>query len=98
LRTLCIYCYLTSCTSFLCHQVRFSAASHDWEPGMTHVVLPFLKRSDKAMCAMAAGAWLLREAWLRDSKSAGKLVGTEEYELESSGGGGGTIISNGARV
>lgn len=39
-----------------------------WEAGVTHVLAPSLKRSDKTVCAMAAGNWLLDStrcvAWL----------------------------------
>jgi hypothetical protein len=30
-----------------------------WEPRMTHILLPSLKRSDKMTAGMAAGGWML---------------------------------------
>jgi len=56
--------------------------SHDWQQGTTHVVLPSLRRSEKALAAMAAGVWLVREQWVVDSGRAGKLLPVEEYELD----------------
>jgi hypothetical protein len=43
---------------------------------------------------MAAGVWLLGEAWLPDSAAAGRLLPAEGYELDSDAAGG-TIVSLG---
>jgi hypothetical protein len=45
--------------------------------------MPHLKRSEKSLAGMAAGAWLLGEAWLKDSPAAGRLLPAEGYELNS---------------
>ena len=43
--------------------------SGEWEPSATAVLMRGLRRSDKVVCAMAAGCWLLDEtSYIRDSK------------------------------
>ena len=43
--------------------------SGEWEPGVKAVLMRGLRRSDKVVCAMAAGCWLLDEpSYIKDSK------------------------------
>ena len=37
---------------------------NEYDPACTHVVLPELKRTEKVLCAMAAGKWLLSDDYL----------------------------------
>ena len=39
----------------------------EWAAGASCVLMRGLRRSDKVVCAMAAGCWLLDETFLKDS-------------------------------
>ncbi|GLC76168.1 hypothetical protein PLESTF_001745400 [Pleodorina starrii] len=43
--------------------------NNDWDPRINALLAPSLKRSDKTVCAMAAGAWLLRADYLAASQA-----------------------------
>lgn len=40
------------------------AVNKEWDTRINALLAPCLKRSDKTVCAMAAGAWMLREDYL----------------------------------
>jgi hypothetical protein len=63
-------------------KVRYQAEEHTFTPDTTHIVSPQLKRAEKTLCGMAAGAWLLGETWLEACEAAGGLVEEEEHELQ----------------
>eukprot|EP00798_Chlamydomonas_sp_ICE-L_P030054 gene30054-35025_t len=39
----------------------------EWDPKVTHIIMPTLARTDKVLCGMAAGNWLLDISFLEDS-------------------------------
>lgn len=42
----------------------------------THLVAPSLVRTEKLLCALAAGAFILSDKWAVDSAAANKLLRT----------------------
>ncbi|GIL97312.1 hypothetical protein Vretimale_2791 [Volvox reticuliferus] len=81
--------------------------NNDWDPRINALLAPSLKRSDKTVCAMAAGAWLLRANYLsacqglteREAggtiKGSGTGVAPEDFELHECEDGP-AVISTGA--
>ncbi|GLI59394.1 hypothetical protein VaNZ11_001260 [Volvox africanus] len=81
--------------------------NNDWDPRINALLAPSLKRSDKTVCAMAAGAWLLRADYLsacqglaeRESGETtvgpGTGVAPEDFELHECEDGP-AVISTGA--
>ena len=47
----------------------------------THLVVLSLKRTEKALCALARGVWLVQPAWVVDSAAAGRWLPEEGYEV-----------------
>ena len=54
--------------------VKATAGDHSWQPGLTHVVAPELRRNQKCLAALASGAWLLGPSFVEASREAGHLV------------------------
>lgn len=52
-----------------------AALTSHWQ--VTHLVMPELKRMEKTVAAMAAGAWLLRAEYLDCSLVEGRLLAPE---------------------
>eukprot|EP00951_Prasinocladus_malaysianus_P011429 scaffold84372_cov20-Prasinocladus_malaysianus.AAC.2 len=48
---------------------------------ITHLVMPCLKRNEKALAAMAAGVWLLRGEFLDSSLVEGRVQDEAVFEL-----------------
>jgi hypothetical protein len=46
----------------------------------THVILWELKRTEKFLCAVASGRWILRPQYIEASQTAGRLLAEEEFE------------------
>ncbi|MCO5606257.1 hypothetical protein L7F22_060444 [Adiantum nelumboides] len=60
--------------------------SHQWSHQTTHLVIAGqLRRTEKLFAAAAAGRWILREDYLRDSNEAGTFVGENKYEWHGVG-------------
>ena len=51
--------------------------------GTTHLVTPKLGRSEKTLAGMAAGAWILKESWLRESAKVNKALDEKKFLVES---------------
>ena len=70
-------------------KVKFSSTNHDWQAGTTHLVAEALKRNEKTLCGMAAGAWLVGVGWLEAAAEAGAVKEVEEegYELQGDANG-----------
>lgn len=49
----------------------------------THLVMPYLARSNKLFFAIAGGARVLSEQWLKDSHAAGQFLPEANYGLSS---------------
>ncbi|KAJ6499219.1 hypothetical protein C8R45DRAFT_821020 [Mycena sanguinolenta] len=47
----------------------------------THLVAPGIVRTEKLLCALAAGAWIVSEKWAIDSAAAKKLLPEKDYIL-----------------
>ncbi|KAK9810900.1 hypothetical protein WJX73_006817 [Symbiochloris irregularis] len=58
-----------------------------WEPGVTHLVLPSLKRNVQVLAAMASGCLLLSWDWLKACKQHRQFIEPDEYELTGEGDG-----------
>ncbi|GAB4815121.1 hypothetical protein N2152v2_002167 [Parachlorella kessleri] len=55
--------------------------SHNWNPSVTHVVAPGLKRNQKCMAGLAAGLWLVGREYVAACSAAGDMVAPDDYEL-----------------
>ena len=51
-----------------------------FSPEATHFIIPFPKRTEKYLGAVACGMWILRPEYLTASKAVGRWVNEEEYE------------------
>ncbi|KAJ7783264.1 hypothetical protein B0H16DRAFT_1357900 [Mycena metata] len=47
----------------------------------THLIAPRLVRTEKLLCALAGGAFILEEKWAIDSAAANKLLSEDDYIL-----------------
>jgi hypothetical protein len=63
-------------------RVRCLRNVHEWQGDITHVVVADLQRSEKTLAAMAAGAWLVGQQWLADSRASGQLLDPAPYEVQ----------------
>ncbi|MCO5608050.1 hypothetical protein L7F22_062254 [Adiantum nelumboides] len=60
--------------------------SHQWSHQTTHLVIAGqLRRTEKLFAAAAAGRWILREDYLRDSNEAGTCLDESKYEWHGVG-------------
>lgn len=60
--------------------------SHQWSHQTTHLVMAGeLRRTEKLFAAAAAGRWILREDYLKDSSDAGVFLDEKKYEWHGSG-------------
>lgn len=60
--------------------------SHQWSHQTTHLVIAGqLRRTEKLFAAAAAGRWILREEYLKDSSEAGVFLDEKNYEWHGSG-------------
>ncbi|GFR52254.1 hypothetical protein Agub_g14788, partial [Astrephomene gubernaculifera] len=66
--------------------------NNEWDPRINALLAPSLKRSDKTVCAMAAGAWLLRADYLHAYLDLGT---GQQQQQNSSGGGAGAAAGTG---
>ncbi|KAF7376219.1 hypothetical protein MSAN_00037000 [Mycena sanguinolenta] len=48
----------------------------------THLIAPKIVRTEKLLCALAAGAWIVSDKWAIDSAEAKKLLPEEDYILD----------------
>eukprot|EP00802_Teleaulax_amphioxeia_P004895 Tamp_04899.p1 GENE.Tamp_04899~~Tamp_04899.p1 ORF type:complete len:669 (-),score=157.22 Tamp_04899:829-2835(-) len=55
-----------------------------YDPAATHVIAPRSLRTEKFLCALAAGKHLLKAGYIQDCDSAGRLLPEEGYEWEAS--------------
>eukprot|EP00993_Chasmostoma_nieuportense_P007716 NODE_977_length_1728_cov_31.092442_g916_i0.p1 GENE.NODE_977_length_1728_cov_31.092442_g916_i0~~NODE_977_length_1728_cov_31.092442_g916_i0.p1 ORF type:complete len:556 (-),score=110.12 NODE_977_length_1728_cov_31.092442_g916_i0:61-1614(-) len=53
-----------------------------YDPRCTHMVLPELVRTEKVLCAIAAGNWLLTDEYLLSSQKAGRFVDEGPYSWD----------------
>jgi ribosomal protein S18 acetylase RimI-like enzyme len=53
-----------------------------YDPSATHVIAPRSLRTEKFLCALAAGKYLLKAGYIQDCDSAGRLLPEEGYEWE----------------
>lgn len=49
----------------------------------THLVMPYLGRTNKLLHCICTGAYILPESWLRDSHSANKFLDPVNYSLDT---------------
>ncbi|CAD7701523.1 unnamed protein product [Ostreobium quekettii] len=56
---------------------------HQWNDQITHVVLPELKRNEKAVCGMAAGKWLVSTDYVEACAKQQRLLDPSAYELQN---------------
>lgn len=49
-------------------------ATHSWEPSVTHIVAPRMKRSQKCLAGLAAGNWILGRRYVDACKEARELL------------------------
>ena len=61
--------------------VKCSAGVHSWSSKFTHVIAPSVRRNQKCLSALAAGAWLVSPAFVDACVQTGGLVAEEPYEL-----------------
>ncbi|KAH7405438.1 hypothetical protein KP509_15G070200 [Ceratopteris richardii] len=60
--------------------------SHQWSHQTTHlIIVGRLRRTEKLFAAAAAGRWILRDDYVRDSGEAGVLLDEMKYEWYGSG-------------
>eukprot|EP00250_Pteridium_aquilinum_P005300 c15414_g1_i1 orf=516-4046(-) len=60
--------------------------SHQWSHQTTHLVVAGqLRRTEKFFAAAAAGRWILREDYLKDSSEAGSFLDEKKYEWHGPG-------------
>jgi hypothetical protein len=76
-------------------KVKYSSTTHDWQAGTTHLVAESLKRNEKTLCGMAAGAWLVGVGWLEAAAEAGGVKEVEEGGYELQGDANGSIAVGG---
>ncbi|KXZ51614.1 hypothetical protein GPECTOR_12g578 [Gonium pectorale] len=89
-------------------RMTYVPLNNDWDARINALLAPALKRSDKTVCAMASGAWLLRAEYLSACQRAAAAgggsggdgggpggVNPEEYELQDCEDGA-SVISSGA--
>lgn len=51
-----------------------------WDPSTTHLIIGTLSKSEKLLCACAAGKWVLRPEYVDACEVAGRLVEERPYE------------------
>lgn len=56
-----------------------------WEPTTTHLLIGALSKSEKFLCACAAGAWVLHPEWGEAATREGKFPPERPYEWHPSG-------------
>mmetsp|Transcript_36032 Transcript_36032/g.116355 ORF Transcript_36032/g.116355 Transcript_36032/m.116355 type:complete len:205 (-) Transcript_36032:117-731(-) len=59
--------------------------SSSYDPRCRHVVVVNVKRTEKLLAGLAAGAWLLKPSWAEASAAAGAWLPEEAHELFSAG-------------
>ncbi len=57
-----------------------------YDPSATHVIAPRALRTEKFLCALAAGKHLLKAGYIQDCDSAGRLLPEQGYEWEEGAG------------
>jgi len=67
--------------------------SHAWDDEVTHLIMPELRRGEKSLAGMAAGAWLLSCEFLDVSLMEGHLQQEANFELEICKRGNAELIS-----
>ena len=53
-----------------------------YDPSATHIIAPRALRTEKFLCALAAGKYLLKAAYIQDCEVAGRMLPEEAYEWE----------------
>lgn len=66
-----------------CGLLIAESKTKEWNKGTTHLITPQLGRSEKTLAAMASGAWILNESWLRDSAKAKRALDEKDFFAES---------------
>ena len=59
-------------------------SSTSWESGATHLIIGALSKSEKFLCACAAGLWVLRPEYIQACIDSSKLVDEQTYEWQPS--------------
>ena len=55
-------------------------STNNWEPEATHLIIGMLTKSEKFLCACAAGCWILRSEYVAVCNQHGALVDERKYE------------------
>ena len=66
--------------------------SSEFDHAATHVVVPMLRRNDKTMSGMSAGAWIVSSEYIHECGREDDLVDEHAFELSKADTG---VISEG---